>query len=297
MASKKTRFGNFFRFLSPGSPSRPPSPPIRYPDFDGNESQSQLTRDYEGQEATAHLPSPQISSALVPARPTALLPISTSPMYREQGYQEKSYSAQQTYPLQQQCHAERRHRAQQSYASQQTYRHHPTNPAYSTSVPTAYGHVCQLCVATERFAIRPTRCPFTGEQIGLPNPQQGPRFATKSSMYRSQRSHFEPVEFVDVQAGEGDDEITEHEFNGEDWTRHTSREEHVEYIGDRRRRMIEDWMDRYIYERCPGWGDQAHLDVWRRSRWQEGRGYEGMSETDEASEADAWRMLDEVWRV
>ncbi|PVH70773.1 hypothetical protein DL98DRAFT_540590 [Cadophora sp. DSE1049] len=256
--------------------------------------------EYEEQEAMA--PQPEPSSTLVPSRPPAILPISPQQVYHEQRsyYQQEQFPSQQTYPPLQQNPIEQTYPYQPQYVPQQTYRPHPTNPVYPPSVPTATGHVCQLCVATDRFPIRPTRCPFKGEHIGLPHSQQHPPVVTTSSMHQTQVTHhsrFERVEFVEVQAEDGDDDMTQREFNGEDWTRDTSREEHVEYISDRRRGNIEEWMDRCIDERCPGWESVREFDIWARARLQVGRGAGDIDEIDGETEGDAWRMLDEVWRV
>ena len=97
--------------------------------------------------------------------------------------------------------------------------------------------------------------------------------------------------------GDGDDEMTERAFNGGDWTRDTSGEEYVEYISDRRRLIIDEWMDRCIDEMCPGWQSLRELDIWARTRRPAHNGVEDINDADYEREEDAWRMLDEVSRV
>tara|TARA_R110002060_G_scaffold18900_2_gene25877 strand:- start:1879 stop:2205 length:327 start_codon:yes stop_codon:yes gene_type:complete len=108
------------------------------------------------------------------------------------------------------------------------------------------------------------------------------------------------VDFVKVQAeeeGDGDDEMMERAFNRGDWTRDTSREEHVEYFSDRRRGIIEEWMERCIDEGCPGWQSVRELEIWARTGWGDSQRAEASDEVLDEPKEHAWRMLDEVWRV
>ncbi|KAH7400140.1 hypothetical protein BKA64DRAFT_707825 [Cadophora sp. MPI-SDFR-AT-0126] len=282
MTSKKSRFGSFFRFLSPGPSSRPPSPGIRYQGLDGYESQSRPPRGYDEQGAMVR--QPETTWNLIPARPPAHFPIASQQVRYEHGLHQ---TPEPYHP-------------QQHYAPRQTYRPLPANPVYSPSVPTTTCHVCRLCVATDRFPIRPTRCPLTGEYIGSMHSQQHPPVVTTSFMHQAQvtrRSHFERVDFEELQKEKRNDEMMECEFNGGDRTRDTSREDHVDYLNNRKKRITEEWMDRCIDERCPGWESVREPAVLGQTRWQDSRKAEGIDEGGEETKGDAWRMLDEVWRV
>ncbi|KAG4430577.1 hypothetical protein IFR05_013938 [Cadophora sp. M221] len=278
MTNRKSRLGNLFRFLSPGPPSPATQNEARSFQY---ESQTQLAQEYEEEQARQIPPVP--SFTFIPA---------------EQSRPSQSSRPQQSpaHPPQQAYNHRGRYYAQEPYTTQQTYSSSGTNSSYPPYVPSTNGHICRYCVAADRFPVRPTRCPFEGIPIGFPQSQQHPPIVTTSSTLQARNHLFERLEFVEVptdtdNGGDGARDMRQREQEIREWTGESTMDDPAEYISDRRRRIIEAWMDVCIEEGCSGWDDLGELGVWGRGRWGDD-GY--FDEPDDESEGDAWRMLDSV---
>ncbi|CZT44677.1 uncharacterized protein RSE6_04877 [Rhynchosporium secalis] len=237
MPGERSRFRNFFHLVSPGLPSsaaredRQPSSRL---------IQAQNSPDDGGDVARLLQSEPSITT----------LDLSEAVLQQAPPSQQALYNQEQRYD-------------HTTYPHPPPLAHRSPNPSriYQTYLSAGTEHICRFCANTDRFLVRPTHCPFTGD-VTFPQPQQHDFMVSHSSTFRlgmnkGRRVHFEDIEaesreyeLVTRQSGQGTGE----------WGDGTTVASY-EYLSKRRRNMFEDWMDECIGGRCPGWEIERGLDT------------------------------------